>query len=150
MQFREVIAEYPISLPPQIGRKRQVMSRLGELQGIGESKPDIALIGDQRLSYSLPRSDPFSVRRDSDLWRRNLCFHVGVQHRNMLEAHELTKSYASVIAVTDVTFSLSRGQVLGCLGPNGSGKSTTFAQAQTLLADEDSMIGRVIRRATSS
>ena len=42
----------------------------------------------------------------------------------MLEARELTKSYASVPAVKDVTFSLSPGQVLGCLGPNGSGKST--------------------------
>ncbi len=51
----------------------------------------------------------------------------------MLEARELTKSYASVPAVRDVTFSLSPGQVLGCLGPNGSGKSTTVKMLTGLL-----------------
>src|SRR6266487_6500785 len=51
----------------------------------------------------------------------------------MLQARELTKSYASVPAVTDVAFSLSPGQVLGCLGPNGSGKSTTVKMLTGLL-----------------
>src|SRR5712692_10204284 len=51
----------------------------------------------------------------------------------MLEARELTKSYASVPAVKNVTFSLSPGQVLGCLGPNGSGKSTTVKMLTGLL-----------------
>ncbi len=51
----------------------------------------------------------------------------------MLEARELTKSYASVPAVKDVTFSLAPGQVLGCLGPNGSGKSTTVKMLTGLL-----------------
>lgn len=51
----------------------------------------------------------------------------------MLEASELSKSYASVPAVKDVTFSLSPGQVLGCLGPNGSGKSTTVKMLTGLL-----------------
>jgi ABC-2 type transport system ATP-binding protein len=51
----------------------------------------------------------------------------------MLEARKLTKSYASIPAVTDVTFSLSPGQVLGCLGPNGSGKSTTVKMLTGLL-----------------
>jgi ABC-2 type transport system ATP-binding protein len=51
----------------------------------------------------------------------------------MLEAHGLTKSYASVVAVKDVSFTLARGQVLGCLGPNGSGKSTTVKMLIGLL-----------------
>ena len=51
----------------------------------------------------------------------------------MLEARGLTKSYASVLAVNDVTFSLAPGQVLGCLGPNGSGKSTTVKMLTGLL-----------------
>src|SRR5258708_5009348 len=51
----------------------------------------------------------------------------------MLEARELTKSYAAVPAVKDVTFSLSPGQVLGCLGPKGSGKSTTVKMLTGLL-----------------
>jgi ABC-2 type transport system ATP-binding protein len=51
----------------------------------------------------------------------------------MLEARELTKSYASIPAVKSVTFSLQAGQVLGCLGPNGSGKSTTVKMLIGLL-----------------
>jgi ABC-2 type transport system ATP-binding protein len=51
----------------------------------------------------------------------------------MLEARELTKSYASLPAVRNVTFSLAPGQVLGCLGPNGSGKSTTVKMLTGLL-----------------
>jgi ABC-2 type transport system ATP-binding protein len=51
----------------------------------------------------------------------------------MLEARELTKTYASVPAVQGVTFTLSPGQVLGCLGPNGSGKSTTVKMLIGLL-----------------
>jgi ABC-2 type transport system ATP-binding protein len=42
-----------------------------------------------------------------------------------LEAQSLTKCYTAVPAVSDVTFSLKPGEVLGCLGPNGSGKSST-------------------------
>ena len=47
----------------------------------------------------------------------------------MLQAVELTKLYASIPAVQDVTFELRTGQTLGCLGPNGSGKSTTVENA---------------------
>jgi ABC-2 type transport system ATP-binding protein len=42
-----------------------------------------------------------------------------------LEAKGLMKCYTAVPAVSDISFSLKSGEVLGCLGPNGSGKSTT-------------------------
>jgi ABC-2 type transport system ATP-binding protein len=51
----------------------------------------------------------------------------------MLEAVNLTKRYASLPAVQDLSFSLKPGQVLGCLGPNGSGKSTTVKMLTGLL-----------------
>jgi ABC-2 type transport system ATP-binding protein len=51
----------------------------------------------------------------------------------MLEGVHLTKRYASLPAVQDVSFSLRPGQVLGCLGPNGSGKSTTVKMLTGLL-----------------
>jgi ABC-2 type transport system ATP-binding protein len=51
----------------------------------------------------------------------------------MLEALRLTKRYASLPAVQDLSFSLRPGQVLGCLGPNGSGKSTTVKMLTGLL-----------------
>jgi ABC-2 type transport system ATP-binding protein len=46
---------------------------------------------------------------------------------------ELTKYYASIPAVKNVTFRLQDGDVLGCLGPNGSGKSTTVKMLMGLL-----------------
>jgi len=51
----------------------------------------------------------------------------------VLEAKGLTKRYASIPAVEDVSFQLLTGQVLGCLGPNGSGKSTTVKMLTGLL-----------------
>ncbi|MGH9715431.1 MAG: ABC transporter ATP-binding protein [Candidatus Acidiferrales bacterium] len=50
-----------------------------------------------------------------------------------LEAKELRKCYTAVPAVSDVTFSLLGGEVLGCLGANGAGKSTTVKMLTGLL-----------------
>lgn len=44
----------------------------------------------------------------------------------MLTARNLTKRYADVTAVNDLTFEVTPGQVTGFLGPNGAGKSTTM------------------------
>jgi ABC-2 type transport system ATP-binding protein len=43
----------------------------------------------------------------------------------VVEVHGLTKRFADITAVSDVSFSVERGSVFGVLGPNGSGKSTT-------------------------
>ena len=44
----------------------------------------------------------------------------------VLEVHGLTKRYGGVSAVSDVSFTLHQGQVLGLIGPNGAGKTTIF------------------------
>lgn len=44
----------------------------------------------------------------------------------VLEITDLTKRFGSLIAVDQLNFSVSRGNVYGLLGPNGSGKSTTL------------------------
>ncbi len=44
----------------------------------------------------------------------------------LLSARGLTKRFGAVTVVDDVTFDLTRGEVLGILGPNGAGKTTLF------------------------
>ncbi|MEY3747406.1 MAG: hypothetical protein RL194_865 [Pseudomonadota bacterium] len=43
-----------------------------------------------------------------------------------VEASNLTRIYGGREAVSDVSFNLNKGEVLGFLGPNGAGKSTTM------------------------
>ena len=43
-----------------------------------------------------------------------------------LEARGLSCQYGGVLAVNDVDFTLSQGEILGFIGPNGAGKTTLF------------------------
>jgi ABC-2 type transport system ATP-binding protein len=43
-----------------------------------------------------------------------------------IEVSHLVKSYGSLTAVNDLSFTVKRGEILGLLGPNGAGKSTTM------------------------
>src|SRR2546430_2659437 len=44
----------------------------------------------------------------------------------MIEVVNLTKRYAGHTAVSDISFTVQRGEIVGLLGPNGAGKSTTM------------------------
>lgn len=44
----------------------------------------------------------------------------------MLHARKLTKSFGGLNAVSDLTFDLDDGEILGLIGPNGAGKTTVF------------------------
>src|SRR5262245_7925479 len=44
----------------------------------------------------------------------------------MIEVRNLTKRYAGYTAVSDISFTVGRGEIVGLLGPNGAGKSTTM------------------------
>jgi ABC-2 type transport system ATP-binding protein len=51
----------------------------------------------------------------------------------MLELRNVTKRFAGIAAVENVSFSARAGEVTGYLGPNGSGKSTTMKMITGLI-----------------
>ncbi len=51
----------------------------------------------------------------------------------MIEVQNLTKVYGATRSISDVSFTVDQGEVLGFLGPNGAGKSTTMRMLVGLL-----------------
>ncbi len=58
----------------------------------------------------------------------------------MIEVQNLTKRYGPTVAVSDVSFEVRKGEILGFLGPNGAGKTTTMRVITGYLPPSD---GRV-------
>ena len=52
----------------------------------------------------------------------------------MIEVKGLTKRYGDFEAISNLNFTVKRGEILGLLGPNGAGKSTTLRILSTFLA----------------
>jgi len=51
----------------------------------------------------------------------------------MIQVKELRKAFGPIVAVDGVSFTASKGDVLGFLGPNGAGKSTTMKMLSCFL-----------------
>jgi len=47
-------------------------------------------------------------------------------HRPIVEASGLTKRFAAVAAVDDLSFTVERGEIFGLVGPDGAGKTATM------------------------
>ena len=45
---------------------------------------------------------------------------------SILKVEGLTRQFGGLSAVSDLSFSVSEGQIHGLIGPNGAGKTTTF------------------------
>ena len=63
----------------------------------------------------------------------------------MIEVSNISKKYGPTVAVEQVSFSVSKGEVLGFLGPNGAGKTTTMRMLTGFIqADAGSAAGITI------
>ncbi len=51
----------------------------------------------------------------------------------MILVDRLTRTFGSLTAVDDISFSVGRGEIFAFLGPNGAGKTTTIKMLTTLL-----------------
>lgn len=54
-------------------------------------------------------------------------------HQESVIIENLSKSYKKVEAVRDISFSVDKGEIFGCIGPDGAGKTTLFRILVTLL-----------------
>ena len=58
----------------------------------------------------------------------------------MIEVENLSKNYAGFRAVQNISFHVSKGEIVGFLGPNGAGKSTTMKVLAGYLPPTDGRI----------
>ncbi len=59
---------------------------------------------------------------------------------SLLKAANLTKRYGELVAVDDLSFEVSAGEVFGLLGPNGAGKTTTMSMLAGLLQPDSGSV----------
>ena len=67
----------------------------------------------------------------------------------VIETHHLARHFGHLVAVRDVSMSVSRGEIFGVLGPNGAGKSTTIRMLCGILnpsGGDGKVVGFDIRR----
>lgn len=58
----------------------------------------------------------------------------------MLKVQNLRKSFATVVAVDDVSLEARRGEIFGLLGPNGAGKTTTIRTVLNIIQPDSGTI----------
>lgn len=58
----------------------------------------------------------------------------------IINVQNLIKRYKNIQAVNDLSFTVSRGEIVGLLGPNGAGKSTTINILATILKPDSGNI----------
>jgi branched-chain amino acid transport system ATP-binding protein len=58
----------------------------------------------------------------------------------LLEARNLTKTFKSLVAVSDFSFDVKDKEILGLMGPNGAGKTTVINLVSGFLRPDSGII----------
>ncbi|MGZ3593167.1 MAG: ABC transporter ATP-binding protein [Syntrophales bacterium] len=59
---------------------------------------------------------------------------------NVIELKNLTKRYGNTVAVSNLSLSVSKGEIYGFIGPNGAGKTTTIRIMGGVLAPTEGQV----------
>ncbi len=60
--------------------------------------------------------------------------------KSLLSVKHLRKSYGGRVVVSDLSFDIAPGEVVGLLGPNGAGKTTAFYMTIGLIKPDDGQV----------
>lgn len=63
-----------------------------------------------------------------------------MEKKNLVNIHNVTKSYGKHVALSDISLDIAPGKIIGLLGPNGSGKTTLIKVLNGLLRDYSGQI----------
>ena len=58
----------------------------------------------------------------------------------LLSVANLSKRFAGLVAVDQVSFEVAAGEIFAVIGPNGAGKTTLFAMIAGALAPDDGAV----------
>jgi ABC-2 type transport system ATP-binding protein len=70
-----------------------------------------------------------------------------------VEVNHVTKSFADKVAVDNLSFSVTQGEMFGLIGPNGAGKTTTIRMMMDILrpdSGEVNILGEKLNEATKN
>ncbi len=62
------------------------------------------------------------------------------EDKNLLDVRDVSKKYAAVLAVDDISFTIRPGEIFGLLGPNGAGKTTTIRMILDIIKPDGGQI----------
>jgi ABC-2 type transport system ATP-binding protein len=63
----------------------------------------------------------------------------------MIQATQLTRTFPHVVAVRDLTLTISRGEMFALIGPDGAGKTTFFRMVAGVLAPSSGTVTRAAK-----
>jgi len=65
---------------------------------------------------------------------------MNTSDKTILQVQDISKTYATVRAVDDLSFEVYAGEIFGLLGPNGAGKTTTIRMALDIIKPDAGQI----------